>query len=305
MSASKANPTVRRLELAAALRGLRLDMGLSIEAVAAELMCSAAKVSRLETAGRGIQPRDVRDLCRLYKLTGRQTDRLMALAGEARQQAWWHGLRSLPTETVDYMGLEAAAVRICALEMARIHGLLQTSAYTRHLLENFWAPESQRTGEFVSDILESRKNRQRHVRTENVRVEFILDETAVSIPFGVEGDWEKQIDELIEVCDLPNHSVQIVTHINGPYPGIHGTCTYLSFKDNTLPDTVAVEGLLGLFALDKPAETKPYREIFDYISSEVALSATESKLWLIAHRKSWPESHSTTPTPRSVETHNR
>ena len=41
-----ASPTVRRRELAARLRKLRADAGLTVEQVAEQLMCSPAKVSR-------------------------------------------------------------------------------------------------------------------------------------------------------------------------------------------------------------------------------------------------------------------
>jgi transcriptional regulator with XRE-family HTH domain len=134
MSAPKSSPTVRRWELAAALRALRLEAGLSIEDVASELMCSPAKVSRLETAGRGIQPRDVRDLCRLYKVGDSDSDRLMALAVEAKRPTWWQGLHSLPPETTAFIDLEGAAESFRSLAVGRLHGLLQTEAYTRHLL---------------------------------------------------------------------------------------------------------------------------------------------------------------------------
>ena len=50
-------------ELGLRLRKIRTDLGLTVEDVAAKLMCSAAKVSRMETGARRPLPRDVRDLC--------------------------------------------------------------------------------------------------------------------------------------------------------------------------------------------------------------------------------------------------
>jgi transcriptional regulator with XRE-family HTH domain len=66
---STGSPTVRRRELGVMLRALRNDRGMTVEQVAAELLCSPSKVSRMETGQRGATPRDVRDLCELYGVT--------------------------------------------------------------------------------------------------------------------------------------------------------------------------------------------------------------------------------------------
>src|SRR5215469_1317170 len=63
------SPTLRRRELGALLRSLRLAQGLTVEQVAEHLLCSPSKVSRLETGQRGATLRDVRDLCRIYGVT--------------------------------------------------------------------------------------------------------------------------------------------------------------------------------------------------------------------------------------------
>ncbi len=60
------SPTVRQRELAARLRQLRHDRGLTVDDVAKELLCSSTKISRIETAARRPSLRDVRDLCRVY-----------------------------------------------------------------------------------------------------------------------------------------------------------------------------------------------------------------------------------------------
>ena len=58
-----ASPTVRQRELGLRLRKIRTGLGLTVEDVARKLMCSPAKVSRLETAARRPVLRDVRELC--------------------------------------------------------------------------------------------------------------------------------------------------------------------------------------------------------------------------------------------------
>lgn len=57
-------PGVRsRRELGALLRALRSEQGLTVDQVAERLLCSPAKVSRMETGQRSGTLRDVRDLC--------------------------------------------------------------------------------------------------------------------------------------------------------------------------------------------------------------------------------------------------
>ena len=61
-------PTVRQRQLGMRLRAIRIEKGLSVDAVAKELECSPSKISRLETASRRPNPRDVRDVCKFYGL---------------------------------------------------------------------------------------------------------------------------------------------------------------------------------------------------------------------------------------------
>ena len=52
-------------------------------------MCSATKISRLETGTRRPALRDVGDLCELYKVDKPTAGEFMGLAREAREQEWW------------------------------------------------------------------------------------------------------------------------------------------------------------------------------------------------------------------------
>src|SRR5690348_9682853 len=83
------SPTVRQRELGKRLRELRNQHNMTVEEVAENLLCSATKISRLETGARRPNPRDVRDLCRLYNLDESTTAELMGLARGAREHGWW------------------------------------------------------------------------------------------------------------------------------------------------------------------------------------------------------------------------
>ena len=79
---------MRQRELGMRLRELRNGLDLTVEEVAEQLLCSATKISRLETGTRRASLRDVRDLCRIYHVTDQAVaDELMNLA-EAGTRAW-------------------------------------------------------------------------------------------------------------------------------------------------------------------------------------------------------------------------
>src|SRR5271165_922703 len=105
-----ANPTVRQRELGLRLRELRTGLGLTVEQVGAELLCSATKISRLETGARRASLRDVRDLCRVYGVADPTS--LMDLARQAREPGWWSQFDDLGPRINPYIGLEQEAAVI-------------------------------------------------------------------------------------------------------------------------------------------------------------------------------------------------
>src|SRR5579862_6494489 len=117
------SPTVRQRELGKRLRELRNQHGLTVEEVGEKLLCSAAKISRLETGARRPNPRDVRDLCRLYEIDETTSAALMDLVKEARAQGWWTQYDDLGLDP--YLGLEQEAVAITCYAMHYVPALLQ------------------------------------------------------------------------------------------------------------------------------------------------------------------------------------
>ena len=81
------SPTVRQRELGKRLRDLRNQHHLTVEDVAEKLLCSATKISRLETGARRPSLRDVRDMCALYDVDESTSSELMSLARGAGNKA--------------------------------------------------------------------------------------------------------------------------------------------------------------------------------------------------------------------------
>lgn len=285
MVSGSSNPTVRRLELAARLRDLRLSAGKSLDDVAAELMCSPAKISRLETGDRGIQPRDVRDLCRFYGVPDEERDRLLRLADEARKPGWWHDYRNLDQRASTFVALESAAVDIRFSQAMIIPGLLQTSEYTRSLVSRL-RPPGEMSPDVVDEVVRLRAKRQERLLNGEVAFSAVVDEATFRRTVGSAQVMLEQVDRLLELCRLPGVSLQVIPFEAGPHPLLEGSFQHMQLGA-PLPDVVFVEGLLGTFIVDDVAQVRAYREIWQALSEKIALTEAATTEWLLTERERW------------------
>jgi transcriptional regulator with XRE-family HTH domain len=129
-------PTLRQRELSMRLRRLREDREFSVGQVAEQLMCSATKVSRIETGARRVSLRDVRDLCQIYAVGEQETAQLMDLARRAREDGWWARYDDLGVGP--YFDLEQEAKAITYYSMSYIYGLLQSDDYARAIIRSVY-----------------------------------------------------------------------------------------------------------------------------------------------------------------------
>ncbi len=93
------SPSLRQRELSRRLRQFRHDLSWTVEDMGEKLLCSATKVSRIETGQRRPSLRDVRDLCRLYDVSEAETAELMELARMARESSWWRQYNDLNVDS--------------------------------------------------------------------------------------------------------------------------------------------------------------------------------------------------------------
>jgi transcriptional regulator with XRE-family HTH domain len=252
------------------LRARRQELGLTVEQVAERLLCSPSKVSRMETGQRGATQRDVRDLCTLYGIDDEvERERLMTLAKEGKQQAWWQPY-DLPYAT--YVGLEAAAATIRDYDSGVVPGLLQTPDYTRarHVgyLPRLDAAEIERRVEVTM-------TRQRVFAAEHPpHFWTILDEAVLHRVVGDPGIMRAQLDRLIEASSHPRITVQVIPYTVGVHPALDSIFTIVEF-DGGVPGVVYVEGLVGSIYLERPEDLDRYLHVFDRLST-IALSPEDS-----------------------------
>jgi transcriptional regulator with XRE-family HTH domain len=264
------SPTVRRRELGALLRALRAEKVLTVEQVAERLLCSPSKVSRMETGHGAATPRDIRDLCDLYGVTDdAERDRLMTLAREGKQQAWW---QSYDLAYATYAGLEAEAVVISGFQSSVVQGLLQTADYARAGHEGAMPRLSP---DQIEMQIEAKLTRQRILTQHDPpRFTAVLDEAALHRMVGGRRVMAAQLARILEMSALPNIMVQVLPYERGAHPAVESNFTILELPSPT-PGVVFVEGLIGSTYLERADDLKRYHEIFAQLQS-IALNPQDT-----------------------------
>lgn len=267
---STGSPTVRRRELGVLLRALRNERGLTVDQVAAELLCSPSKVSRMETGQRGATLRDIRDLCDLYGVTDpAERERLTTLAREGKQQGWWQSF-ALPYTT--YVGLEQEATSMRFFQSAVFPGLLQTAGYTR-AIHRSGIPSFDDAA--IEERLEERRTRQRLLARENPpRIEVLLDEAVLHRPLGGPAIMAEQLSRIIEEAGRANVSIRVVPYSVGAHPALESNFTILEF-DGQAATVVYVEGLVGQIYLERRQDVERYLLALELLR-DLALSPQDS-----------------------------
>lgn len=271
---SSGSPPARRRELGAALRLLRTGAGMTAEEAAGRLGFGPSKLSRLENGRRGASPVDIGRLCDLYRVDEGQRQRLMALAAEGKQRAWWP--RSLPYS--DYVGLEAEAASISDYGLAIVPGLLQTSDYARAILHGF-VPAL--TPKAVEESVQARIARQRLLSSETAPIfEAILDESVLHRIVGSSALMLAQLQRLLDMSRLPNVTIRIVPYQAGAVPSPTNKFIILRFARPDIADVVLIEALTDTLYLDEPEAIDTYDVTFRTLTDLAAGPAASGAMIL-------------------------
>ena len=153
---------------------------MTVDDVARELMCSTPKISRIETGTRSPTLRDVRDLCRLYRLDDAEQTRLMTIAREAKEQGWWNKFDDLGIDSL--IGLETEARRISAHDSSFVPWAFQTEQYARAIIKGVLPRIEDR---ILDERVTARMTRQEILRSpEPPYLWSLIDESALRRAVG-------------------------------------------------------------------------------------------------------------------------
>jgi transcriptional regulator with XRE-family HTH domain len=266
-----AGPTVQRLMLGGHLRRLREQAGMTTERAAASIRGSRSKIDRMEYGRVGFKERDIADLLTLYGVTGGpEREALLNLAKESNTPGWWQTYSDvLPTWVEPYFGLEAAASFIREFELQLVPGLLQTEEYARAVIRLGNLPSEEE----VVRRTQARMSRQQILNRENPpKLRAVLDEGALRRVIGDRDIMQAQLEHLIEMCDHPNITLQILPFSAGAHRAMGGPFTIFRYTEPELRDVVYMEQLTSALYLDKPSDVDAYLEVIE----EVCLQAMPS-----------------------------
>ncbi|MGI8331232.1 helix-turn-helix domain-containing protein [Actinomadura scrupuli] len=271
LTTGEAGPTLSRMILGMRLRRHRESRGLTREQAADTIRASDSKISRLELGRVGFRLRDVIDLCDLYGVTD-HTERaaLLGLARQANTPAWWARYGAvIPSWFEPYLGLEQqAATLIRCYEVQFVPGLLQTPDYAAGVISIAHGDAGDADLELR---LEVRMRRQRILsQTRPPHVWAVVDEAALRRPIGGRAAMFRQLQHLIDLCDLPHVTVQLLPFRSGGHAAAGGPVTMLCLPEPGLSDVVYLEQLTSASYLDGPDEVLYYRHVMNLLATQAA-----------------------------------
>jgi transcriptional regulator with XRE-family HTH domain len=258
---SGTSPIARQHELGTRLRALRTERGMTVEEVAAELLCSTTKISRLETAARRPSLRDVRDLCVLYDLDQQMSRELMSLAREAREAGWWTEYADLGLDPL--IGLEQEATSITCYSMYYMPGLLQTEEYAELIIKTV-APKMDL--HIVQQRTAARMRRQEVLGENGPFYNVLLDEMVFRRGVGNLSLMAAQVSKVLQLVHGNRITVQVIPFKAGAYAAADSYFVLLEFDDESnLWPVVYIEGLTDNQYLQRGPDIARYRETVEYL----------------------------------------
>lgn len=258
-------PLMPRRKLATELRRLRDERNLSLEDVAAKLLISTSKLSRLENAQGSPQPRDVRDLINLYKIAGTPlADEMMRWVSAARQQAWWADYTDVLAPRA---GLDAHVAYESEARVARIYTipvlpiLLQTPAYIRGIYQSaeYWRAEAD-----VEQLVKLRLRRQDILTRSDpppLRLIAITHEVSLRQVVGSAEIMREQLHALVEQSTRPNIELRVLPFTAPPAYTIG--CMYGCYDFDDSPPVLSIETHAGFRHIETQAKVREYRRHFE------------------------------------------
>ncbi|GAA2087275.1 helix-turn-helix domain-containing protein [Actinomadura alba] len=231
------------------LRRHREQRGLGQEQLGQALYTPRANISHYETMIRRPGAEFARQLDEYFG-----TDRHFQLLWEhARRQHLSDWLR-------EYVAHEDRAIEIKVFQTFFIPGLLQIEPYARAALA---AGEIKDPG----DLVAARLARQAILHRDGPPPPILwvlLDEAAISRPFGGAAVMRDQLAHLLKVGELPDVTIQIVPASTGYHEGMTGGFQILTLDDGEI---AYAEAQLGGRLIEGEAELRRLRRRYDKIRS--------------------------------------
>jgi transcriptional regulator with XRE-family HTH domain len=264
---------VSRILLGTQLRRLREASGISREEAGNAIRASHAKISRLELGRVGFKERDVVDLLGLYGVDDEaERAAILDLMHQANTRVWWQEHSDLlPSWFEMYLRLEQVAKVVRTYQVQFVPGLLQSEEYARAVITHGHGSKSRHE---INRRVQLRMDRQKMLyQPDAPHLWAVIDEAALTRPFGPPEIMRAQIEHLLEASAAPNIHVQVLPFRSGGHAAAGGSFTILRFAEPDLPDIVYLEQLTSAVYLDKRSDVEDYVLIMERISVQAETPA--------------------------------
>lgn len=266
--------TVRLRKLAADLKAMREQLGLSLEFVANRIGRARTTLYRIEEGKSRPQRPTLDALLDVYGASAEKRTELHTLAKESAEQGWLRAYGGdLPEVYATYIGLELEALQVENYESLFVPGLLQTREYA-HAVIGGTLPTAKE-GDIRARV-EVRMRRQAALRAEEpLQLAAVIDEAAIRRVVGSPAVMVDQLRSLAKASDAPNVTLRVIPYAAGAHPGMAGSFALMRFRDPSVPPLVYIDSMAAELILEKSDDLRRYTTVFEELSA-VALSAEDS-----------------------------
>lgn len=269
------SPTAYKLQLGATLQRLRIDAGL--ERINAEkcLDCSPSKIHKIENGDVGVSAAELALLLELYGVKAEDRMEIEALGRAARQRRPRTPYGSvIPDKFRRFFHLEETAVEIQSYDGELVHGLAQTEAYARAVIE---ANPLHRPGD-IGRLIQARLARQeRFLQPDSPRLSVVMSEGAIRRVVGGPAVMRDQLRHLASLSRRRNITIQVIPNSAGAHAATGYAFNILN-RGTAGPSIVYLENLLDANFVDDPLRAERYELIFRHLLASALSPAATSKL---------------------------
>ena len=267
--------TIAKRRLSERLSELRVASDYTANHVCDILNWGRGKVGRFE-ANQWKRPEmsDVRDLLRIYGVSGGAAEDVEELAMKARARPWWRDFPEIFDS--EFPGYENDATSIGVFMPLILPGLMQTEAYTESLLRTGPRPPTWRR-----KALEARLRRQEILgRTDGTapRVTAVITEASLLYRWGTHLDRREQVAHLIDLAAYPNVELRVQRFEDGPPTAGFSMVNLFGFDDQG-PSLVFVETDYAIEEVSKREAVNGYVQSFSR-ACDGALEPKDTKDYL-------------------------
>jgi transcriptional regulator with XRE-family HTH domain len=270
-----------RVQVAASLRRMRQEAGVTRDEAASVLGCTRSKIGDLETGRSRPRPAELERLLDHYGIIGRERDEMIEFArnSHTRRKTNPYASAVIPPSVRRAVDLESQAISTFFYSGELIPGILQIPAYARALLEWGWTMRP----DDVATQLELRAGLAAVLtRTDRPPLRYwcVLGEAALRTGIGGPEVMRKQLDHLVD-CNrnLGNVVIQVLPLGGGPHHFLGLTVTLLRFPPPA-SDKLLLEGYERELVQDEPGEIFRATHRLDLLRAEALGMADSTDLMM-------------------------